>query len=276
MNASPTISMSRRVAFSSGHRYWLNHLSEDENLRRFGENASRYSHGHNYVLEGKVSGKVDPVTGMIVNIKRIDDILQERIVNVYDKKSLNDEVEAFSQVAPCIENILLDCHRRLRDLPSEVRLTELKLEEMPTLWGELLIESNMITLTQTFEFAASHRLNVPSLSHDENIELFGKCNNEAGHGHNYLLEVTVSGDPNPETGMIVDLGQLIEVVEERIVNRYDHKNLSEDIPEFSGKCATSEVVVQEIWNRLVGDVPGRLERVRLHETARNIFEASRS
>lgn len=269
----PTLRMTRKVSFSSGHRYWLEHLCEDDNRKLFGRWASRFNHGHNYVLDVTVEGAVSRDTGMVVNIKRVDDILQELIVDVCNQKSLNDEVPALAGKVTCLENLLkwiwefLPAH-----LPSQARLVALRLEEMPTFYAEM--NTSTLTLTRSYEFAAAHRLDAPSLSPEENLRLFGKCNNPAGHGHNYVLEVTVAGAPDPVTGMTVDLGLLDEVVEREVVDRYDHMNLNEDIEEFRGRPTTSEIVVSEIFARLENTVPGVLKRVRLFETARNMFEVS--
>ena len=97
---SSAVRMTRRVTFSSGHRYWLTHLTPEENHAVFGPWASPYNHGHNYVLDVTVEGSVDANTGMVVNIKRIDDVLRERIVKKFDQKSINDEVAHFRERAP--------------------------------------------------------------------------------------------------------------------------------------------------------------------------------
>jgi 6-pyruvoyltetrahydropterin/6-carboxytetrahydropterin synthase len=273
-----TVRLTRRVAFSSGHRYWFAHLSEAENRALFGPWASPYSHGHNYALWASFDGGVEPETGMVVNIKDLDAILQRVIVGQFDTKSLNDEVPFFANHAPTVENLLLYIRAEIEasDLPESVRLTHLKLEETPLLYGEHPTNTAMtISLTRVYEFAAAHRLHAEALPHARNLELYGKCNNPAGHGHNYVLEVTVEGEPNPETGMIADLGALDAKVEELVVDRYDHKNLNIDIPEFAGKITTSEVVVEEIFRRLDGRLPATLRRVRLYETARNVFEVER-
>lgn len=270
------VKLTRRVAFSSGHRYWLSSLSPEENKAKFGEWASPYNHGHNYILDVSVEGEVDPATGMVVNIKRIDDVLQARVVKVFDGKSINDEVPAFANQAPSLENLLQFFKADLApNLPGECQLKGLRLEEMPTLWGEFEDRDGWkMNLTRTYEFAASHRLHSEALTDAENLEIFGKCNNPAGHGHNYVLEVTVEGSPDPVTGMLCDLGTLDQVVEEKVVNRYDHKNLNVDLPEFAGKNTTSEVVALQIFETLQNAVPAKLRRVRLHETARNVFEVS--
>jgi 6-pyruvoyltetrahydropterin/6-carboxytetrahydropterin synthase len=269
--------MTRRVTFSAGHRYWINSLSEPENRERFGEWAHPFNHGHNYVLEVTVGGSVDPETGMVINIKRIDDVLKAEIVRPFDQRSLNDEVEHFQTRSTSLENVIGYIAQVLgKKLPPEATLTHLKLEEMPTLWAELDLETRRMTLTRTYEFAASHRLNAPALSHERNLELYGKCNNPAGHGHNYVLEVTVEGSPDPQTGFLCDLAALDSAVNEAVVDRYDHRNLDVDIPEFQGRITTSEIVAREIFDRLVGVVPAKLARVRLFETARNVFEVSAS
>jgi 6-pyruvoyltetrahydropterin/6-carboxytetrahydropterin synthase len=286
-----TIRMTRTVAFSSGHRYWFPQLDGDSNRRLFGPWASPYSHGHNYVLHVTVEGPVDPVTGMVVNIKRVDDELQRTIVKQFDGKSINDEIAEFAERAPCVENLMLhirDCLLQSRSdrlftvartiggvNDTSVRLVQIKLEETPLFYGELDTDKNLMTLTRVYEFAASHRLNAAHLPPEENLALYGKCNNAAGHGHNYVLEVTVAGQPDPVTGMLVDLDALDVAVEQQVLSRYDHKNLDVDVPELSGKITTSEVVAQTIFGQLDGRLPATLSRVRLFETARNAFEVSR-
>lgn len=268
------VTLTRKVSFSSGHRYWREGLSADENRALFGKWASPYNHGHNYVLWVGARGEVDETNGMVVNIKWIDDVLKERVVRVFDQKSINDEVEGFEAVAPCLENLLAYFRERLRELPGGVELVDLKLEETPLLYGEWSKETEMTTLTRVYEFAAAHRLHVPSLSEEENLRLFGKCNHVHGHGHNYVLEVTVTGEVDLETGMMVSLDELDSVVEREVLERYDHRNLDVDVAELAGKNTTSEVVSQAIFDRLKGAVPGRLVRVRLFETARNVFEVT--
>lgn len=276
----------RTVRFSSGHRYWNSDLNLERNREKFGIYASPYNHGHNYVLDVVVSGVVDDRTGMVVNIKRLDDFLQSRIVSAFDFKSLNDEILEFQSQSPTLENFLLVIRDRVTDsslnlnLPSgfendtEVKLESLKLYEMPDFWATWTPQK--MTLTRTYEFAAAHRLHVPSLSASENLSLFGKCNNVNGHGHNYIVEVSVEGEVNPETGMMTDLLALDKAVTDLIVDRYDHKFLDKDLPEFIGKPTTTEAVTQEIFNRLENHLPAKLSSVRLYETARSAFEVKAS
>lgn len=271
--------MTRRVTFASGHRYWRADWTEAQNREVFGSWGSPYNHGHNYVLDVEVTGSVDPANGMVVNIKVIDDIIRKEVVSLFDNKSINDEVSGFDAVAPCVENLLAFIAGKLSGgvLPPSCTLTHLRLEEMPLLYGTLTPSQDtdrdpMVTLTRVYEFAASHRLNVEALPLEQNLALFGKCNNVNGHGHNYVLEVTVTGQPDATTGMICSIGDLDSRVKEVIMDRYDHKNLNEDLPEYAGVNTTSEVVAQKIFDDLLGQVPAQLYSVRLHETARNIFE----
>lgn len=131
----------------------------------------------------------------------------------------------------------------------------------------------MIYLTRRYRFCASHRLHNPRLSEGENRRIYGKCNNEGGHGHNYALEVTVAGDPDARTGMVVDLAELDGFVEREILERFDHANLNADDESFAEQVPTTENLCREIFCRLRGGFRrAPLTRVRLEETSLNSFE----
>ncbi|HLO99940.1 MAG TPA: 6-carboxytetrahydropterin synthase [Fimbriimonas sp.] len=270
------VSMTRRVSFSSGHRYHFEQMTDAENEVLFPGFWSRYNHGHNYILDVTVEGDIDDQTGMIVNISEVDKVLKRVVVSRFNNRSINDEIPEFKHTAPCLENLLSYFWSVIENapLPKEATLKHLRLYEMPTLFAER--DAMKTTLTRTYEFAASHRLHAPALSDEQNLELFGKCNNPAGHGHNYVLEVTVTGEPHPTTGMITSLQDLDQTVNEQVVDRYDHKNLNVDIPEFQGVPTTSEIVAKTIYQRLNSALGDALHSVKLHETARNSFEVSKS
>jgi 6-pyruvoyltetrahydropterin/6-carboxytetrahydropterin synthase len=136
----------------------------------------------------------------------------------------------------------------------------------------------MVTVTRTYEFSASHRLHAEGLSDSRNLDLFGKCNWVNGHGHNYEVEVSLSGDPDPVSGRLADLDAVDKVVDETILTPFDHRHLNMDVPEFRGVNPTSENLTLVIWNRLAAswDAAGlsgaRLHRVAVRETPRNYFE----
>ena len=127
-------------------------------------------------------------------------------------------------------------------------------------------------LTRRYRFCASHRLDVPQLSAEENRRLYGKCNNPYGHGHDYVLDVTVEG-PIDETGQVADRAKLDEWVNSRVLQRIDHKNLSKEVEGLKDSVATTENLAKLIGDSLRADWPlsARLKKVRIMETDRNIF-----
>lgn len=129
-----------------------------------------------------------------------------------------------------------------------------------------------ISLTRRYKFAASHRLHSPKLNEEENQRMYGKCNNPYGHGHNYALEVTVTGPVDASTGMIANLGELDPFVEREVIEAFDYKYLNEDVTEFQSLVPTTENVCREIYRRLKSFPVARLERVRIEETSKNSFE----
>ena len=131
-----------------------------------------------------------------------------------------------------------------------------------------------IELGRRYHFAASHRLHSAQLSDEENWRVFGKCNNPYGHGHNYTLEVSLSGDVDPATGMIANLADLDAFVEREVLAEFDHKSLNEDVPAFREKVPTTENLCIEIFERLKSFPKARLERIRVQETGNNSFEYS--
>src|SRR5438876_6102679 len=126
----------------------------------------------------------------------------------------------------------------------------------------------MVYLTRKLEFSASHLYHNPALSAEENRRIFGKCNNPHGHGHNYTLEVTIAGEPDPVTGMVLDLKELKEILEREITQRMDHRFLNYEVAELRDQIPTCENVARVIWNLLEPKIPqGHLHRVRLHESS---------
>lgn len=131
-----------------------------------------------------------------------------------------------------------------------------------------------ISLTRRYRFAASHRLHSQKFSEEQNRQLYGKCSNPYGHGHNYVVEVTVGGPVDPATGMVANLGELDPFVEGRVIETFDHKYLNEEIPEFRAVVPTTENVCREIYRRLKSFPAARVERVRVEETSNNTFECA--
>jgi 6-pyruvoyltetrahydropterin/6-carboxytetrahydropterin synthase len=129
-----------------------------------------------------------------------------------------------------------------------------------------------VALGRRYHFSASHRLHNPGLSEAENAHLYGKCNNPYGHGHNYTLEVLVSGKIDSATGMIANLADLDGFVTAEVLEPFDHKSLNEDVAAFRGTVPTTENLCIEIFHRLKSFPKAKLERVRVQETSNNSFE----
>lgn len=135
----------------------------------------------------------------------------------------------------------------------------------------------MIYVSRQEHFNAAHKLYNPAWSKEKNVEVFGPCANENWHGHNFDLIVTVKGDPDPDTGFVIDLKKLSSLIRAEVIEALDHKNLNLDVPFMKGKMASTEIVAMEIWKILEPKISsisrfGKLHSVKLYETPRNFVE----
>lgn len=131
----------------------------------------------------------------------------------------------------------------------------------------------MVYLTRKEHFSASHRLYNEKFSEGENLKLYGKCAYANGHGHNYEIEVTVRGEPDPETGMILDLKHLADIIDEEIVDKVDHRHLNLDIDFLQGIIPTAENLAIVFWSILRDKIPtGQLYSIKVYETQNNYAE----
>ncbi len=131
----------------------------------------------------------------------------------------------------------------------------------------------MVSVIRKAHFCAAHRLYNPAWSDEKNNEIFGKCNNPNGHGHNYVLEVTVGGPVPSETGMVIDLKLLADIIEREVVERVDHKHMNHDVDFMRGIIPTAENMAIAFWKILDKKIPsGKLLKIRLGESDNNIVE----
>lgn len=131
----------------------------------------------------------------------------------------------------------------------------------------------IVSITRILRFNAAHRVHNPALSDEENVRLFGKCNNPNWHGHNYTLEVTVEGTPEPKTGYVMDLGDLKRIANAELIQHLDHRNLNLDVPFLAGIIPTTENLVVACWRILAPLIgPARLTKMRLWETENHYVE----
>lgn len=122
-------------------------------------------------------------------------------------------------------------------------------------------------------FNAAHRLHNPAWDEEKNTQIFGKCNNPSFHGHNYEVVVKLTGEVDPETGYVYDMKVLSDLIKEHILNRFDHKNLNLDVPEFKELNPTAENIVIVIYNTLRSEIESKFDlKVTLYETERNFVE----
>ena len=136
------ILLTRKAEFSSAHFYWNDAWSLEENARIFGKCANRNGHGHNYTLEVTVAGEVDPITGFVVDLKRLKDILEQEVVSIYDHRHLNLEIEDFKTAIPTTENIAIAIWRRLAGKIPEATLHRVRVYETPDLFADFYGEGN--------------------------------------------------------------------------------------------------------------------------------------
>ncbi|HEY4936868.1 MAG TPA: 6-carboxytetrahydropterin synthase [Puia sp.] len=136
------------------------------------------------------------------------------------------------------------------------------------------ILKGMVFLTRIEHFNAAHKLYNPSWTREKNEEVFGACANENWHGHNYELYVTIKGDADPDTGFLMDVKKLSNIIREKITEKLDHKNLNVEVDFLKGKMCSTENLVTGIWNELIGELPASvtLHSIKLYETPRIFVE----
>ncbi len=269
-------SITRRACFSASHRYWLPEWTEKKNEDIFGQCALAPGHGHNYELIVFMEGKLDK-DGMVLNLSNVKKAIRDEITNQLDFRFLNEVWPEFNLSVsegclPTTEALTKIIWKRLF---SHLPLTKIRLFESPNLWSDYLGNPMDSYLTIRTHFAAAHRLARPELSQEENESIYGKCARPHGHGHNYLLDVTVKGEIHPRTGMICDLGKLQNLVEDLIVEAFDHTFLNKDISFFVSCVPTAENIALHISDLLEKPIKGigvSLHKIRLQESPNNAAE----
>ncbi|ALF54920.1 6-pyruvoyl tetrahydropterin synthase [Nostoc piscinale CENA21] len=263
--------VNRRAQFSASHRYWLPELSEAENFEKFGAGSKFPGHGHNYVLFISLAGELDKY-GMVLNLSDVKQVIKREVTSLLDFSYLNDVWAEFQETLPTTENIARVIWRRLAPHLPVVRV---QLFEHPELWADYMGNSMEAYLSISTHFSAAHRLAHPDLSLEDNTEIYGKCARTNGHGHNYHLEVTVKGEIDQRTGMIVDLGALQKAIADYVVEPFDHTFLNKDVPYFAEVVPTAENIALYISNLLrspIQNLGAKLYKVKLIESPNNSCE----
>ncbi|MEM6552524.1 MAG: 6-carboxytetrahydropterin synthase [Planctomycetota bacterium] len=215
-----------------------------------------------YELTVTCHGEADPLTGYFINIKHIDTAVREHALPV-----LRDAIALAPADRPPLAELM---HRVADALQPPLNDSVATLDLALTPFVRLLLHTNhmqQVFLKQRYSFSAAHRLHVPSYSDQENRETFGKCNNPAGHGHNYHLEV-VARCPVDDHGQSLSVAALDDAVDEHVIEALDHKHLNEDVAAYADHNPSVEHIAADIWDRLAGHMPGpaTLDEVTVWET----------
>jgi 6-pyruvoyltetrahydropterin/6-carboxytetrahydropterin synthase len=199
--------------------------------------------GHFFSLEVTLLGEPQATTGCVRDIKEIDKAVREHAVPLVAACVRRDRLVSSGA-------ILLKLYELLKNAWPGNELHHLRLVLSPTLMSSIFAsEYPMIRLSQKFEFSASHRLHNPALSDEENQRLFGKCNNPHGHGHNYVVQVTLAGKPDAN-GLIIAVPRFEQIVASTVIEPLDHKNLNVEIPQFSDLIPSVENIALVIFRLL--------------------------
>jgi 6-pyruvoyltetrahydropterin/6-carboxytetrahydropterin synthase len=268
------IRLTKRIEFSASHRYHNPPWDQTRNRQVFGACNYAPGHGHNYLLEVTIAGSVDPETGMVVNLFDLKQLLLDVLVE-FDHKHLNLDTPYFTQRIPTTENIAAVLWSILAARSEIGRLEHIRLYEEEDLYADVTAEmmaSGMAAITRRYHFSAAHRLHAEHLPAPDNQRFYGTCHSSSLHGHNYILDVTVGGLIDPETGMVADLTALNRLVRETVLARFDSHTLNDD-PAFSKLVPTGENLARLTWDLLVKQTAGgRLERIGVGETPESSFQ----
>ena len=275
-SVAPLISLSRSISFSCGLQLINPQWSAQANEKAFGRDVRPF--GAEFHVSVALSGGISAQDGMIVNLVEVKPHLA-RVVSTLEDKFLIEDVPYFLDHRPTAENIASFLWQELPNAIGGGALRRLRLDQSRGMGVEILADQPKYTMkvSRSYEFAAAHRLFTPGLTEQENWRRFDKCSNRAGHGHNFQLRVWVEGQPDPDTGFVISPRLLDAAVDEEIYQRFDHKHLNEDCPEFTetGLVPTSENLALCIFDLLknrLGNEGYKLARIGLQETQKNYFE----
>lgn len=255
--------------FSAARQTVSPRLTPEENRKLFGVAASPLGHGHNYraqlTFRGALNRSGVPVV-LVSQVQKCMRLLKEEL----DHKNLNQEVLALIGHPVTTENLARHIHEKVRE---KMRVHRVRLHERPDFFAEYW-SGRKFFLGMQIPFCAAHRLHTDKLSPEENVRLYGKCNNLRGHGHRYLTEATIGGAFDERSGTLIDFATFQNAIIEAIRPWHD-KHLDLEIEDFRDRPSTGENIVQALWPRFDSRLDGRLMRLRLWETANNKFTLRR-
>jgi 6-pyruvoyltetrahydropterin/6-carboxytetrahydropterin synthase len=258
------------VEFSAARQTMSPQLTTEENEKLFGAAASPFGHGHNYrarltFRNSDVAQRPGPEETGSFDYEEIGRCLAS-LRGELDHKNLNLEVPGLSDQAITTENLARYIHERIG---ANLPIQRVRLHEREDFFAEYW-KGDQYFLGLRVAFSAAHRLHSEILSSEQNLALYGRCNNPRGHGHRYLAEATVGGPFDERSGALMDFGAFETAMSEG-VRPWDNKHLDLETEEFKNKPSTGENIVQALWPGFDSRLDGRLVRLRLWETANNRF-----
>jgi len=223
--------------------------------------------GRYYELIVTCRGEADPTTGYFINITHIDKAVREFALPLLTQRIGDERTAGDTPMGALMHELLSAIGPPLNKSAASLALV---LTPFLSFTAER-DDMQHVLLRQQYEFSAAHRLHVPTLSDDENKQVFGKCNNPAGHGHNYRVEVCARC-PIDALGQTLQPAALDALVNARVIDKLDHKHLNQDVPEFADLNPSVEHIVRVVWSMLAGHLPGSatLDEVKVWETGKTV------
>lgn len=257
------------MEFSAARRTWAPKLTEEENKRLFGVAAAESGHGHYYYVRAMVSGEPDEESGMIVPPEETDKAMRS-LHRLLDHRNLSVDVPELDGLPLTTESLSNFMFERLR---NRIPVARMRLWENPYFYTDCLPTGYFVMGVRS-EFRAAHRLHSPRLSDERNRQIYGKCNNPAGHGHRYIVEAAIDGLLDEESGTLFPLEDLMDGLRKGI-GPWDYVHLEEDTDDFTEMPSTGENIVNVLWPKVEDGLGRSLYRLRLWETPNNRFTLRR-
>ena len=248
--------LTKRLEFSASHRYHNTKWDDAKNRSVFGPCNNEHTHGHNYILEVTLQGEIDRVTGMIINLYDLKQYLWE-VLEQFDHKNLNLDTPYFTELIPTTENLALTLWTVLAQHSEMPALDRIRLYEDPNLYAEVTAEDvrdsevshghSQVSITRRYQFSSAIQ------------------DSSGSTGHNFDTEITLCGKVDSDTGQVVNIAWLDQLVKKTVLERFNRKNISLD-PAFKNTLVSEGNLAAFIWGTLKGEIPeGKLAQVSVSE-----------
>jgi len=257
------------VSFSAARSTRSPNLSDEENRKLFGSASSKSGHGHGYRLKVTLRGEIDSDTGMIVPDNESHSVI-DFIYNLLDHKNLNLDVPELKNRPMTTECLSQFIYNKISD---SLPIDRLRLWENQWFFAEYDKNQNY-GIGMVDHFHAAHRLHSNKLYDNENIDIYGKCNNPNGHGHRYKIESTIKSQIDEKSGILYPLDKFFNGIKDAL-HQWDYKHLDLDTDDFTNVVSTGENIIQVLFPRIEKSIEYKLSRLRLWETFNNRFTLRR-